>query len=182
MAPEMAPLESSLSSRLRDARWGLVLSLLTILFGFGLGGAFGAAEDSLKQRLRDGASGAKDTIYAGDEAKMNAVVDKSWAYLKRAHLHGGAIGAVALGATLLTAALRRPGRRTRAGVSLALGAGGLGYALFWLLAGFSAPSLGGTGPAKDAFEWLAVPSAGLLLLGILAVLVLTVRDLFTDPL
>jgi hypothetical protein len=64
---------------------------------------------------------------------------------------------------------------------MALGAGGLGYALFWLLAGFRAPSLGGTGPAKDAFEWLAVPSAGLLLLGIVAVLVLTVRDLFTDP-
>lgn len=172
---------TDLHSRLRDVRWGLLLSLLTILFGFGLGGLFGAIEDTLIGRLEAGAEAVKASAYAGDDAKAKAVVSKSWTYLKRAHLHGGAIGAVALGATLLLAALRRPGTRTRQAISAALGGGGLGYAAFWLLAGFAAPGMGGTDAAKEVFAWLAYPSAGALLAGLVAVIVFTVRDLFGDP-
>ena len=31
---------------LRSMRWGLVLALLTLAYGFGLGAAFGAAEEA----------------------------------------------------------------------------------------------------------------------------------------
>lgn len=155
-----------------------MLALLTILFGFAFGGAFGAFEEPLKRGLAERAEAVKDTTYGGDVAKMKSVVDKSWTYYKRAHLHGGAIGAVALGGILLVAALRRPDRRTRQGVSLALGLGGLGYSMFWFLAARAAPGLGGTDAAKASLEWLAVPSAGLLMLGIVAVVGLTARELF----
>lgn len=155
-----------------------MLALLTILFGFAFGGAFGAFEEPLKRGLTERAEAVRGTVYGGDTAKMKSVVDKSWAYYKRAHLHGGAIGAVALGAILLVAALRRPNRRTRQGVTMALGLGGLGYSMYWFLAARAAPGLGGTDAAKESLAWLAVPSAGLLLVGVLAVIGLTARDLF----
>lgn len=166
------------SQRLRVSRWGMVLALLTILFGFAFGGAFGAFEDSMKKGLSDRAAAVLNTVYAGDAAKAKSVVDKSWAYYKRAHLHGGAIGAVALGGILLLSGLRRPNDAVRRGVSIALGAGGLGYSVFWMLAARAAPSLGGTDAAKKSLEWLAVPSAGLVLIGLVAVIVLTVIELF----
>ncbi len=166
------------SRRLRISRWGVLLALLTIFFGFGIGGAFGAFEEPMKKGLADRAAAVLDTVYKGDAAKAKSVVDKSWAYYKRAHLHGGAVGAVALGGILLLAALRRPNDHVRRGVSVALGGGGLGYAVFWMLAARAAPGLGGTDAAKDSLEWLAVPSAGLILLGLAAVIVLTAVELF----
>lgn len=166
--------------RLREVRWGVVLSLATILFGFSVGGALGIAEESLKGRLGGSAAASLDSAYGGDEAKAKAVVDKSWTYLKRAHLHGGAIGAVALGSTLLLASLRRLSR-ARAWVSGVLGGSGFAYAVFWLAAGFRAPALGSTGAAKESLAWLAIPSAGLLLVGLLAVAALAGWELFSAP-
>jgi hypothetical protein len=164
--------------RLRASRWGVLLALATILLGFGIGGVFGAFEDSLKGGLSASAEAVRDTVYAGDEAKMKSVVDKSWAYYKRAHLHAGAIGAVALGAILLLAFLRRPALLARRAVPLALGLGGLGYSVFWLLAGRAAPGLGSTGAAKESLSWLAVPSTALLLVGLTAAVALAVLELF----
>lgn len=164
--------------RLRVSRWGALLALLTILFGFGFGGAFGAFEGKMKQGLTDRAAAVHDTVYKGDLVKAKSVTDKSWAYYKRAHLHGGAIGAVALGGVLLLAALRRPSDHVRRGVAFGLGVGGLGYSVFWMLAARAAPSLGSTDAAKQSLEWLAVPSVGLLMIGLVGVCVLTTIELF----
>jgi hypothetical protein len=49
-----------------------------------------------------------------------------------------------------------------------------------MFAALTAPALGSTHDAKEALSWLAIPSAGLLLLGLIAVLVLFVRDHFVD--
>lgn len=57
-------------------------------------------------------------------------------------------------------------------ISLALGAGGLGYAVYWLWAGFRAPGLGGTGAAKESLKWLATPSSGLVVVGTALVAIL----------
>ncbi len=167
--------------RLRDSRYGVTLAALTILLGFSLGGVFGAFEDSLKSDLTERAKTAPAEVYAGDAVRMKAVTDKSFNYYKRSHLHGGAIGAAALGLMLLLALLRRPNAMVRQACSLALGAGGFGYSLFWMLAARAAPSLGSTDAAKESLGWLAIPSAGLLLLGLTAVLVLTVVELFAPP-
>jgi hypothetical protein len=179
--PEQHADLSPFAQRLRAGRWGLTLALLTLLFGFGLGGVFGAAEDTIKGGYRASGEAALATVYGGDATKLKGVLEKSWAYSKRAHLHGGGLGAAALAAMALLAALARPSSRVRAGVSLALGLGAAGYSGFWLLAARAAPALGGGDQAKESLSWLAIPSAGLLLLGLAAVLALTVLELFGRP-
>ncbi len=173
----MSPPED-FGQRLRMSRWGVLLALLTILLGFGLGGVFGAFETPLRGDLTERAAAVRNSVYAGDAAKMKSVVDKSWGYYKRAHLHGGGIGAAALGAMFLLAALRRPKAMARRAVSLAMGLGGLGYSSFWILAARRAPGLGSTDAAKESLAWLAVPSAGMLMLGLMTVVVLTAIELF----
>ena len=63
--------------------------------------------------------------------------------------------------------------------SLALGGGALLYAVFWLVAGFTAPGLGSTGEAKEAFGFLAIPGAGLCLFGLAGTLLSAVRHAFS---
>ena len=161
---------------LRPLAPGLVLALLSIAFGFFLGGAFGAAEESIKGHLLSSAEAVFDTVYDGDADKRDAVVSKSWSYMKRAHLHGGAIGAAALASIVLLALLGSPGPLEKAS-ALAFGAGSLVYPVFWLAAGLSAPSLGSTGDAKEALGFLAIPGAGLCLLGVGGTLLSLLRAL-----
>ncbi|PWJ40034.1 hypothetical protein [Sediminitomix flava] len=170
-------MENQFFSELKRLKWGVLFATLTILYGFGMGGFFGANEKAIKTHLADEGKAALEVQYKGDEAAMNKVVSKSWSYFKRSHLHGGAIGAASLALILLLGAMyRKPLLRTV--TSIALGFGGLGYSVFWMLAGLTAPGIGGTGAAKDSLEWLAVPTASMLLLGIISVVVLVVTELF----
>jgi hypothetical protein len=141
---------------------GACLALLAILFGFVLGGAFGAVEDRIKGRLEASGSAVVETVYKGDAAAKDAVVKKSWSYLTRAHLHGGAIGTAALasiGALILLTPLGLPAQLS----ALAFGAGALLYAAFWLIAGFIAPGM--EHGAAESLAFIAIPGAGLCLLG-----------------
>lgn len=158
-----------LRSRLRPALPGLVLAILTILFGQGIGVVFGAAEDDLKNALSDRAKAVATTVYEGDATKAKATLGKAFTYVKRAHLHAGAMGTTAVALIVLLAAAGAGAGLAR-GLSLGLGAGGLGYSLFWFLGAFKTASLGSTGAAKDALEWLALPSAGIFCLSTLATL------------
>lgn len=148
---------------------GLVLSLAAILFGFTLGGLFGGAEAALEGRLEASGAAALEAVYKGDAAAKDAVVKKSWTYLQRAHLHGGAIGTAALASSTLLVVLGRVGPLAQLS-SAAFGLGAVLYPAFWLLAGFLAPGLGSTGAAKEALKFLAVPGAGLTLFGALGTL------------
>jgi hypothetical protein len=161
----------------RPVAIGLVLALLSVLFGFGLGGAFGANEDAIKGQLESSGTAVLDSVYKGDVAAKDAVVGKSWSYLKRAHLHGGSIGAVALACIALLLLVTTGGLLVDV-TAVALGAGGLFYSLFWMAAGFAAPGLGGTGAAKDAYEFIAIPGAGLSILGVVGTIVLVVKNAF----
>lgn len=163
--------------RLAPMRVGLLFSLLTILYGFGLGAAFGAAEDSLKGHLDEEAKAVLQEKYGGNPAAAKAVTDKSWTCLKRAHLHANGLGTSGLALALLLSFLGA-GPRARSVLALALGLGGLGYALYWMLAGLRAPGMGSTGAAKESLEWLAIPSSGLCILGLAGVLVYLVRTAF----
>lgn len=169
---------SSLTERLAPMRVGLLFALLTLLYGFGLGAAFGAAEDSLKGHLKEEAHAVLDDAYGGDEVKAKKVYDKAWVYMKRAHLHANGLGTSGLALILLLSALAAS-VRTRAIVAGMLGIGGLGYGLYWMWAGLRAPGMGSTGAAKESLEWLAIPSSGLCIVGLAAVLVLLMRTQFT---
>jgi hypothetical protein len=160
------------ATSLRAALPGLTIAILTVLFGFAMGGIFGLNEDLIKDRLAGSAAAVTTTVYHGDPAGAEPVVAKSWEYMQRAHLHG--IGTAAIGMILVMLLIGTAPRTIRV-VSLALGAGALGYAVFWMAAGFLAPGLGSTGAAKESLRWLAVPSAGALLLGTTAVAYLCIR-------
>jgi len=159
---------------------GLCLALISILVGFSLGAAFGLFEDGIKGYMNDSGTAVIQTVYHGDAAAKDAVVRKSWEYLKRAHLHGGAIGAAAVGSILALFLLCPPGLVARLS-ALAFGAGALIYSLFWLFAGLSATGLGGTGIAKESLSFMAIPGAGLCLLGLLGTLFSVIKVSFFSP-
>jgi hypothetical protein len=168
----------SITSNLRTAKIGLILALLTILFGQGMGITFGLNEDAIKSRLKADAADVLETAYQGDTIASKAVVDKSWSYMKRAHLHAGGMGTTAV-ALIILLCLFGASRMATTQISLALGAGGLGYSIFWMWAGFRAPGMGSTGAAKESLEWLAMPSAGAFVLATIAVLIVLLVKLFT---
>lgn len=157
---------------LRPVLPGLFLAVLTLLFGFGLGVVFGLNEDIIKSRLNASADAVSAGVYA-DAAAKKAVVDKSWNYMQRAHLHAGSLGVVAVALSMVVVLIGTGPRVSRA-VSVGLGAGSLGYSVYWLLAGFRAPGLGSTTAAKKSLELLAVPSSGLVVACTATVAVLVV--------
>jgi hypothetical protein len=153
---------------------GAVGAMLGILLGFFLGGAFGAREDAIKARLDAWGTAVLATVYGGDVEKKDAVLARSWVYLQRAHLHGGAIGTAALASILALALVCRAGLLANLS-ALAFGLGAILYPLFWLMAAFRAPGMGGTGPAKESLQWLAVPGAGAAIAGALGTLLCIVQ-------
>lgn len=170
-------MNTEVSEKLRVVRTGLLLSLLTLLFGFGLGLTFGAFEDSIKGYLKDKAAQAKETAYQGDEVLMKKITNKSWVYLKRAHLHANGLGVIAVCLVLLTVILPMPDK-IKTLTALCLGFGSLGYSVFWMFAGLKAPGLASTGAAKESLRLLALPSSGLCMAGLLLVFVFSARALF----
>ncbi len=108
-------------------------------------------------------------------AQMNAVANKSWTYLQRAHLHGGAIGTTALSCILLMALIGKSGRVEKT-ITTAFGAGAVLYTLFWMLAAFKAPGLGSTGAAKESLNFIAIPGAGFCILGLLGTIYGLIRN------
>lgn len=156
---------------------GALLALLAILFGFGIGIAFGALEPQIKKQLETSGTSVLETVYHSDVAAKDAVVKKSFDYLVRAHLHGGAIGAAALGAIAALILLTGLGVVAQAS-AVAFGAGALLYAVFWMSAGFLAPSLGSTGAAKEALIFIALPGSGLAVIGAAGTFFAIVKDNF----
>ncbi len=165
---------SSMSVSLRPVMPGLVFAMLTLLFGFALGVVFGLNEDAIKSRLNASAAAVATTAYNGDAVAQKAVVDKSWAYMQRAHLHAGSLGVVAIALSLILVLLGT-GHGVARALSVMLGAGALGYSVFWMWAGFRAPGLGSTGAAKESLAWLAIPSSGAVVAATAVVLVLLIR-------
>jgi predicted transporter len=160
--------------RLRPLTPGVLLAFASIAFGFGLGIAFGAAEDDLKDHLHASAQAVLESVYAGDESQADSVVSKSWTYFKRAHLHANGLGTTALVAILLLALLGPPGVLERLS-SVVLGAGALFYSAYWLVAGLIAPEFGSTSAAKEALAWLAIPSSGACVAGLAGTLICSIR-------
>ena len=163
---------------------GLLLAVLTVLLGQGMGIVFGLNEAAIKDRLKTSAVEVRAIVYKGDDSAMKAVQDKAWTYMQRTHLHAGAMGGTAL-ALIILVGLLGASARTAAVISVALGAGGLGYSVYWMWAGFRAPALGGTGAAKESLAWLAMPSSGAFVMATVAVAALIIaavrRKHSTDP-
>ena len=154
----------------------MLFAVLTLLFGFGLGIVFGLNEDIIKSHLKRSATEVRESVYRGNDAAIVSVLDKSWTYMQRAHLHAGGLGATAVGLILTVSVLGVSPGVMRA-ISLSLGMGGLGYSVYWLWAGFRAPVLGSTGAAKESLKWIAMPSSAAVVLATAAVAVLLIAVL-----
>ncbi|KHE91775.1 MAG: hypothetical protein K8F52_07980 [Candidatus Scalindua rubra] len=167
-------MEKEIIEKIKVVRIGVILSLLTLLLGFLLGGLFGAIEGKIKGHLKEEAQAVFDTVYEGDSAKMKIITDKSWAYFKRAHLHASGLGAISLAVILLLMFMETTWILKEV-TAIFLGLGSLGYSLFWMFAALKAPGLGSTGAAKEALSFMAIPSAGMCIIGLILVLIIVIK-------
>ena len=140
-------------------KYGILISMIAILFGGSLGLSFGCCEKDIKDFLQANANSAPAAIYDGKEDRKEGVVKKSWVYLKRAHLHSQTMGVIAISFSLLVAWLNFI-PKIQFGVSLLSGVGSLGYGVFWLGAALLAPGMGSTHDAKEAVGLVAQASGG----------------------
>jgi hypothetical protein len=158
---------------------GVLFAFTSVLFGFILGAVFGIAEDSLKSHLLESSENVFISVYQNNQEEREKVLQKSWIYIKRAHLHAGAIGGTALGGIACMVLLTGARVGALCGLSsLFFGVGGLLYGLFWLLAGFEAPSFGSTALAKEAYSYIAISGAGSVILGALGGIFVILVELF----
>ena len=170
-------MQDSVINNLSVVKYGILFSLLTLLYGFGLGGVFGIFEDNIKGHLKNEAQQVLATAYNGDEVTMKKTTTKSWVYFKRAHLHANGLGTASLALILLIAFLS-VSNRVKSINAIFLGIGSLGYSMFWMFAGLRAPAMGSTGLAKESLQWLAMPSSGLCIIGLIMAIGLVITSLF----
>ena len=127
---------------------GLAFAMSSILFGGLLGMSFGCCEDTYKDTFKKNANSVLKEKYNNNQSKVNKVLKKSWVYMKRAHLHSLTMGVISIVISLIAAGLAFP-PLLQTVISLLSGLSSIGYGLFWLMAGFLAPSMGSTGAAKE---------------------------------
>ncbi len=171
-------MENYYSKNVSPIKWGALIAMITLLYGFGMGITFGTAEDSIMDNFEMMAREAPSDVYKNDKAKMNKITDKSWEYLKRAHFHANGLGVIALALIILLSFMMNIPNILKTLTSLALGIGSLGYSLGWMFAGLKAPSLGSTDLSKEAISWLAIPSALLCVIGLISVILFFLYEAF----
>lgn len=160
-------------------KYGILISMVAILFGGSLGLSFGCCEDDVKGYLNAEADAVSVEKYEGKQGKKDKVVKKAWIYMKRAHLHSQTMGVIAISFSLLMAWLNfHP--KIQLGVSLLSGLGSLGYGVFWLLAAGLAPAMGGTHDAKEAVGLIAQLSGGAFFVSGVAVFAILVYKMFVS--
>lgn len=122
-----------MDSLLRPVRGGLGLATLGLLFGFGLGIAFGVAEDAFKDYVANGVATHADVHDAKSE-------DKIWRYAQRAHFHATGVAAFSIGLIVLVMLSTLPDALKRASAWL-IGMGAF-YPLSWFTMYLVAPLIG----------------------------------------
>ncbi len=148
---------------------GILLSVLTIVLGFSIGIVFGGAEAIFKDVLKANAEAVFDPVYHNNPDAMQRVLNMSGGLIKMAHIHANGLGIASL-ALIIMMTLFCPGGKIKDAASVCLGLGALGYSSFWMFAGFKAPGLGSTHDAVEALALMAIPSAGLSVIGLLSAL------------
>ncbi len=104
-------------------RVGLILSMLTLIFGISMGVMFGTNEGAVKQFISDGIA----THPAQHDEKSQS---KIWRYAQRSHFHATGVAGFALVLILLTG-LTSLSRKLKFITSLLIGIGSF-YPMAWL--------------------------------------------------
>ena len=124
-----------MNKEIESVKFGLLLVMLTLVFGIGLGAVFGAAEGTVKSYISQGI--AKHPTVHNDESESES---KIWRYAQRAHFHSTGIAAFSIGLLLLImqSSLRA---RLKTATAVLVGLGGL-YPLSWFTMFLLAPAIG----------------------------------------
>ena len=123
----------SLNIDLKVIKIGLLITLLSLLFGIGLGIVFGAKEEVFKNYIPQNIQ-ANPTLH-DDKSK-----DKIWRYVQRAHFHSAGIASYSL-ALLLIILVSKMKTNAKSFSSTMIGIGTL-YPLSWYLMFYLAPQIG----------------------------------------
>ena len=118
---------------LKVIKIGLLITLLSLLFGIGLGIVFGAKEEVFKNYISQNIQ-ANPTLH-DDKSK-----DKIWRYVQRAHFHSAGIASYSL-ALLLIILVSKMKTNAKSFSSTMIGIGTL-YPLSWYLMFYLAPQIG----------------------------------------
>lgn len=170
--------------------YGIVFSLLTLLYAEFMAGAFGLYEENIKAALLEEArEHAEGVVVPGhekeedvsrkvfkNEQEAEKTAKKAWAYLKRAHTHAEGMGAIALALILLIGhTLLKP--LFKKILSLMIGVGGFGYPLCLFYAGVLMVDKGKK-VAKADIHYLAMSSVSLYLGGLMILFALLLLHYF----
>lgn len=157
---------------LSNIKIGLALVILGLLFGIGLGIAFGTNEAFFKTYVAQG-------IAAHPEIHDANSPEKIWRYAQRAHFHATGIAAFSIGLLLLVSASSLKQRfKTITAIFISLGSL---YPLAWFTMFIVAPSIGrDAAHAHSATELLTYTGVGGLLLGIAILLANLFLGLFSE--
>lgn len=126
----------SMNFDLKIIKIGLLITLLSLVFGIGLGIAFGAKEEVFKSYITE-------NIKANPAVHDEKSKDKIWRYVQRAHFHSAGIAAYSL-ALLVIILLSKMKNSAKSFSSTMIGIGTL-YPLSWYVMYYLAPHIG-----KDA--------------------------------
>lgn len=114
-------------------RSGLLVTLFFMVFGVGMGVAFGLQEDAFKGYIAE-------TVDANPQVHDEKSKNKIWRYAQRAHFHSTGISAMSLGllAVLMFCRIKKSLMPT---ASVLIGLGGV-YPLAWFSMFYLAPTIG----------------------------------------
>jgi hypothetical protein len=162
-----------MSYEINGIRVGLLLVMLTLIFGIGMGTYFGVAEDSVKTYISDG-------VAAHPEVHDEKSTSKIWRYAQRSHFHATGISAFSIGLILLIMFSNlKPS--LKAFSSTLVGLGGL-YPMSWFSMFILAPSLGREAAHHHIItEIFTYVGGGGLLLGLAILCANLFFNMFSDP-
>ncbi len=147
-----------MTNDIQPIRLGLMLAMLTLIFGISMGVLFGANEDAVKSYIETGISANADVHDEKSQSKI-------WRYAQRAHFHATGVGAFSL-AMILLVGFTAMTRRYKKLASTLIGVGSF-YSLSWMTMFLLSPSIGRSAAHHSMLtEIITKITVGSMLLGV----------------
>lgn len=162
----------NLNIDLKVIKIGLLITLLSLVFGIGLGIVFGAKEEVFKNYISQNIQ-ENPTVH-DDKSK-----DKIWRYVQRAHFHSTGIAAYSLALLLIILVSKMKENAKRLSSTL-IGVGTL-YSFSWYLMFYLAPIIGRDAAHSHILtESIVYISTGAFLIGLFMIFASIFFDMFNE--
>ena len=162
----------NLNIDLKVIKIGLLITLFSLMFGIGLGIAFGAKEEVFKSYISENIQ-LNPTVH-DDKSK-----DKIWRYVQRAHFHSSGIAAYSL-ALLLIILVSKMKDSIKSFSATMIGIGTL-YSFSWYLMFYLAPLIGRDAAHNHILtESVVYISTGAFLIGLFMIFSSIFLDMFNE--